>query len=211
MPFLPANRELRTENREPKKAMATREVILKEKIAGLGAEADVVTVRSGYASNYLIPKGLAYRANKGNLRHLAALQKKRSQREAQELIDSQAIASKIRKLKITHELATGKVGKAFGSVTTMDISKALEDKGIKIDRHQIDLARPIKNTGDFEIPIKLHPEVTVDLKLRVRAAVPEGSIAPEETEERYSERKPDAAEAKAKAEAEAQAEPEPEN
>jgi large subunit ribosomal protein L9 len=149
--------------------MATREVILKEKIEGLGAEADVVKVKIGYAANFLIPKGLAYRASKGNLRHVAALQKKRGLREAQELIDAQAAASKIRKTKITLELATGGAGKAFGSVTTMDLSKALEGKGIKVDRHNIDLAKPIKNTGDFDIPIKLHPDVTVELRLWVKA------------------------------------------
>ncbi len=149
--------------------MSNREVILKEKIHGLGAEADVVTVKTGYASNYLIPQGLAYRASKGNLRHLAALQKKRSLREAQELIDAQAAASKVRKLKLTLDLATGKGGKAFGSVTTMDISKALEEKGLTVDRHNIELAKPIKHTGDFEIPIKLHPEVTADLKISVKA------------------------------------------
>jgi len=159
--------------------MSNREVILKEKIHGLGAEADVVTVKIGYAANYLIPKGLAYRASKGNLRHLAALQKKRSLREAQELIDAQAAASKIRKIKLTLELATGKAGKAFGSVTTMDISKALEEKGLTVDRHNIDLAKPIKHTGDFEVPIKLHPEVTADLRIWVKGQEGEGSSGDE--------------------------------
>ena len=149
--------------------MSTREVILKEKIEGLGAEADVVKVKIGYAANFLIPQGLAYRASKGNLRHLAALQKKRSLREAQELIDAQAASSKIRKIKLTLELNTGQAGKAFGSITTMDISKALEAKGLKVDRHNIELAKPIKNTGDFDVPIKLHPEVTADLRIWVKA------------------------------------------
>jgi large subunit ribosomal protein L9 len=157
--------------------MATREVILKEKIEGLGAEADVVTVKAGFASNYLIPQGKAYRASKANLRHLEALKRKRAEREAQELGDAQAIAAKIRKLKITLELATGKAGKAFGSVTTMDIAKALEEKGLKIDRHKIDLAKSIKNTGDFDIPIKLHADVVAELKLWVKA---KASEAPEE-------------------------------
>lgn len=155
--------------------MANRELILKEKVDGLGAEADIVTVKAGYAANFLIPQGKAYRASKANLRHLAALQKLRSIREAEELTESQAIASKIRKLKITLELATGRVGKAFGSVTSMDIAKALEAKGLTIDRHKIDLKKPIKNTGDFDIPIKLHPEVIVDLKLRVKSQNDQGS------------------------------------
>ncbi len=113
--------------------MATAQVILKEKIAGLGAEADVVKVRAGYARNYLVPQGKAYEATKANLRHVEALNSARAQREAEELVEAQALATKIAKLKPSFTLSTAQGGKAFGSVTSIDIHKELEAAGI-VDR-----------------------------------------------------------------------------
>ncbi len=150
--------------------MAHSEVILREKIVNLGAEADVVKVRRGYARNYLIPQGKAYEATKGNLRQIEALKIARSQREAEELQEAEKVASKIKRVKFQLELATGESGKAFGSITVNDLVKAIEEKtGEKLDRHAIQLERPIKSTGSFDIPVKLHHDVTFDLRLRVDA------------------------------------------
>ncbi len=110
--------------------MANAQVILKEKIEGLGAEADVVKVRAGYARNFLIPQGKAYEATKSNLRHVEALKAGRAAREAEELLAFQEIATKISKLKPKFTLSTGQGGKAFGSVTSIDIHKELEAAGI---------------------------------------------------------------------------------
>jgi len=149
--------------------MATAEVILREKIEGLGAESDVVKVKAGYARNFLIPSGKAYEATKSNLRHLEALQKARVVREAEEAQKAQNLATKIKKFKPTFTLETGQGGKAFGSVTNIDIHKKLEEAGIKVDRHSIDLKKPIKNSGKSTISIKLHSEVTATLNINVVA------------------------------------------
>jgi len=150
--------------------MAYTEVILREKIINLGAEADVVKVRRGYARNFLLPQGKAYEATKGNLRQIEALKIARAQREGEELQEAEKVASKIRRVKFNLELATGEQGKAFGSITVNDLVKAIEEEtGEKIDRHAIELEKPIKNTGSFDIPVKLHPDVTFELRLFVNS------------------------------------------
>lgn len=149
--------------------MANAQVILKEKIEGLGAEADVVKVRAGYARNFLIPQGKAYEANRSNLRHVEALKAARARREAEELLAFQEIATKISKLKPKFALSTGQGGKAFGSVTNLDIHKELEAAGISIDRHAIELEKPIKKSGKSEVTIKLHPQVVTTLTITVDA------------------------------------------
>jgi large subunit ribosomal protein L9 len=149
--------------------MANAQVILKEKIEGLGAEADVVKVRAGYARNFLIPQGKAYEATKSNLRHVEALKVARSRREAEEIATFQEIATRISKLKPKFTLATGQGGKAFGSVTSMDIHKELEAAGIVIDRHAIELEKPVKKSGKSEITVRLHPQVATTLVIDVDA------------------------------------------
>ena len=149
--------------------MANAQVILKEKIEGLGAEADVVKVRAGYARNYLVPQGKAYEATRANLRHVEALKTARARREAEEILGFQEIATKISKLKPKFTLSTGQGGKAFGSVTSMDIHKELEAAGIVIDRHAIELEKPIKKSGKSEISIRLHPQVVTTLTISVDA------------------------------------------
>ncbi len=161
--------------------MATIDVILREKIDTLGAEADVVTVRRGFARNFLIPQGKAYEATQGNLRHIEKLKQARAQREAEEMVEAEKVAQKVRKAKLTLELATGQNGKAFGSVTTTDIAKALTEKtGVEIDRHNFDLEKPIKSTGSFDITVKVHPLVEAVLSLKVKAKDDQGESAGEE-------------------------------
>ncbi|MEJ6570683.1 MAG: 50S ribosomal protein L9 [Akkermansiaceae bacterium] len=149
--------------------MATTEVILREKINNLGSEADVVTVKAGYARNYLVPQGKAYEANKANLKHLESLSAQRIKREAEEHQNAQDVASKLKKLKLDFTLETGQGGKAFGSITTIDIHKALSAKGVEIDRHSIQLDAPIKTSGKQDLEIKLSSEVTATLKINVKA------------------------------------------
>ncbi len=158
--------------------MANAQVILKEKIEGLGAEADVVKVRAGYARNYLVPQGKAYEATRANLRHVEALKTARARREAEELLAFQEIATKISKLKPKFTLSTGQGGKAFGSVTNLDIHKELEKSGIVIDRHAIELEKPIKKSGKSEVSIRLHADVTAILTISVDAG--EGSTEEEQ-------------------------------
>ncbi len=150
--------------------MAHAQVILKEQIKGLGAEADVVNVKRGFARNFLVPQGKAYEATPGNLRHLNQLKAQRAEREAKEIQEAEKTAAKLKKLKLNLSLQTGQGGKAFGSITTIDIAKAVaESAKIELDRHHIELEKPIKNTGSFEIPVKLHRDVSCFLKLTVTA------------------------------------------
>lgn len=157
--------------------MAQTEVILREKIENLGVEADVVKVKAGFARNFLIPHGKAYEATKGNLRQIESLQAARTKREADELIIAQDLAGKIARLKPKFTLDVGKNGKAFGSVTSIDIHKALEDKGISIDRHAIQLDKPIKSTGKTDVDVKLHADVTTSVTVTVQASETEGAEA----------------------------------
>lgn len=149
--------------------MATTEVILRTKIDNLGAEADVVSVKAGYARNFLIPQGKAFEATKDNLQHTEDLKKARAEREAKELTEAEAKASKIKKLKPVFTLEIGQNGKAFGSVTSMDIHKNLEESGIEIDRKSINLDSPIKESGETKVEIKLLADVTTNLTIRVQA------------------------------------------
>lgn len=149
--------------------MAQTEVILREKINNLGAEADLVKVKAGFARNFLIPSGKAYEATRGNLRQIENLQAARAKRETEELNEAQELASKISRIKAKFTLDVGKKGKAFGSVTTIDIHKALEEKGISIDRTAIQLNKPIKSTGNTNVEVKLHADVTTSLTVVVEA------------------------------------------
>lgn len=150
--------------------MSNVQVILRERIAGLGSEADVVAVRRGFATNFLIPQGKAYEATKANLRHLKHLQELRAKREAEELAAAEVTATKLRKLKLTLYLSIGGTNKAFGSVTTTDIAEGIKEKTkLDIDRHAIKLEKPIKGLGEFEIPIRIHHNVEVILPLKVKS------------------------------------------
>lgn len=165
--------------------MANVQVILKEKIQGLGAEADVVRVARGYARNFLVPQGKAYDASAGNLRNLNHLKAIRAEREAKELQEAEKTASKLKKLKLKLTLQTGQGGKAFGSITNMDIAKAVADSAAKVelDRHQIQLEKPIKTTGTFEVPVKLHADVNCFLKLTVIAESDAGAADSDDSAE----------------------------
>jgi large subunit ribosomal protein L9 len=151
--------------------MPSTEIILTENVPGLGAEADVVKVRRGYARNYLLPQGKAYEVTPASLRQLDNLKKKRAEREARELNEAEELARRIGKARLTFTLETGETGKAFGSITAQDIvSRMKNELGVEVDRHKIVLERPIKDTGEHEVTIKLHHEVTAQFNFLVKAA-----------------------------------------
>jgi len=166
--------------------MAFQEVILTEKINKLGAESDIVRVRAGYARNFLIPQGKAIEKTKVNLTRLNRLKVKRAEREAAELNDAQEFARKINKIHLHLELETGEGGKAFGSITNADLAdkvKAELGGNVEFDRHKIVLDQPIKSTGEYSVPVKLHHDVTAQIKVTVKAkgadAKAEGDAAAE--------------------------------
>jgi len=145
------------------------EVILKEDIVTLGKIGEVVRVRDGYARNYLLPRGLVLEANKKNLKtfehqkKLVADQKQKITRHAQVVGDQLAGVSLVIPMRV------GEEGKLFGSVTTIQIEKALKAKGLNVDRRKIHLDAPIKSVGDYEVPIRLAAELTMPLKVSVVA------------------------------------------
>jgi large subunit ribosomal protein L9 len=160
--------------------MPTTELILTENVPGLGAEADVVKVRRGYARNYLLPRGKAYEVTPAALRQIESLKKKRAEREARELNEAEEVAHRIAKFHVTFTLATGETGKAFGSVTAQDIAHRMKNElGLEIDRHKIMLERPIKDTGEHEVQIKLHHDVTATFAFNVKSAAAEAPNAEE--------------------------------
>jgi large subunit ribosomal protein L9 len=150
--------------------MPSTEIILTENVPGLGAEADVVKVRRGYARNYLLPRGKAYEVTPAALRQRDNLKKKRAEREARELNEAEELTRRIGKLRVTFTLATGETGKAFGSITAQDIVNRLKTElGSEIDRHKIVLERPIKDTGEHEVEIKLHHDITAKFSFQVKS------------------------------------------
>lgn len=152
--------------------MASTEVILTEKIGTLGAEADIVKVRPGYARNFLIPTGKALEITPAAMKRLNSLKARRAEREARELNDAQEVARRLNRMKLQMELETGETGKAFGSITASDIAARLKVElggNIEIDRHKIHLERPIKESGAHEVQIRLHSEVTAKLNVHVKA------------------------------------------
>ena len=161
--------------------MPTTEVILTEKIASLGAEADVVKVKRGYARNFLVPSGKALEVTPVTLRRINQLKAKRAEREAAELNEAQELAHKINKLKITIALETGETGKAFGSVTAKDIVDRIKSElGIEIERRRVELERPLKESGTHEVVIKIHQDVTAKLNVTIESAAQEKAAEGEE-------------------------------
>ena len=165
--------------------MPLTELILTENVPGLGAEADLVKVRRGYARNYLLPLGKAYEVTPGALRQLDALKLKRAEREAREFNEAEELARRIGKARLIFTLETGETGKAFGSVTAQDIVNRLKNElGAEIDRHKVVLERPIKDTGEHEVAIRLHHDVTAQLVFQVKSAEePKPEPAPAAAEE----------------------------
>src|SRR4029453_8199809 len=133
--------------------MAYAEVILTENIPNLGAEADLVRVRRGFARNFLIPKGKALEVTPISLRKINHLKAKRAEREGGEQTDADQLASKINKLVLDFSLETGETGKAFGSVTAKDIHDRLaaELKDIELPKHGVALYKPVKDCGDLRM------------------------------------------------------------
>ena len=176
--------------------MPTSEVILIENIPGLGAEADVVKVKAGYARNFLVPHGKAFEVTPVTLKKINQLKAKRAEREAKELNEAEDVSRKINKLKLTLTLETGENGKAFGSITAKDLADRLKGElGIEIDRHRIALEHPLKTTGAHEVTIKLHHDVTATLNLTIKSAnaeAEEGEAEEAQAEEKGFKAKPKA-------------------
>ena len=146
-------------------------VILIDEIRGLGSRGDVVTVKDGYARNFLIPKQLAREATPGNLKSIEQERKKWAALGDQEKIVAQKAADSVKGMKIVIHKRVGDHGNLFGSVTANDIADALTGKGIEVDKRRIELAHPIKSIGTHDVEVRLHRDVVAHIQVEV---VPEG-------------------------------------
>ena len=146
------------------------QVILKENIDTLGRIGDIVKVAPGYARNYLLPKGLAVEATAKNAKALDHVKRQMAYRKDKALESARNLAAKLTETPVTLLHKAGEEGKLFGSVTNMEIAAFLKGQGFEIDRKTILLAEPIKHVGEFDVPVKIHPEVSATLKVKVAAA-----------------------------------------
>ncbi|KUO61910.1 MAG: 50S ribosomal protein L9 [Gracilibacter sp. BRH_c7a] len=145
-------------------------VILKEDVKALGKKGKICEVSDGYARNFLIPRGLALQATEGNVQDLAHKQKQEDLRKQKEKQSAEDSKNKIEDMKIVLHVKVGDNGRLFGSVTNKEIAETLEKVyKIKIDKRKIEVKDPIKNIGEHTVSIKLHPEVSADLKVTIEA------------------------------------------
>jgi large subunit ribosomal protein L9 len=145
------------------------EVILREHVDNLGRRGDLVKVADGYARNYLLPRKLALLATDGNKKQIERERVKLDLQELEEQKAAQAVAERMATMSVEIARRVGETEALYGSVTSADIADALAAKGFELDRRKLQLAEPIKRIGEYDVPVKLHREVTVNLKVRVVA------------------------------------------
>jgi len=162
-------------------------VILTEEIRGLGTRGDVVSVKDGYARNYLLPKNLAREATAGNMKSIEQERKKWAALAQQEKTAAEKAASSVQGMKITVQKRVGENNQLFGSVTANEIADALEAKGIEVDKRRIEIAHAIKTAGVHDVDVRLHREVTAHIQVEVVPIgvekLEEAPAAPATTEE----------------------------
>ncbi len=146
-------------------------VILKADVKALGKKGQVYEVSDGYARNFLFPKGLAVEATSGNLNDLASKKANEEKKKEQEKQEAQTLAAKLSSLSVEIHTKSGEGGRLFGSVTNKEIAEALKaSHGINLDRRKLELKEPIKALGTFNVQAKLHPEVTAQFQVHVKAS-----------------------------------------
>jgi large subunit ribosomal protein L9 len=149
--------------------MKTVKVILRQNVDKLGTEGDIVTVKPGFARNYLLPRGFAYEATAGNVKRIEEEQRRAEARSKRDYLEAKRRAAQLESVSLTFQARAGEESKLFGSITNADIAERLASQGLdfEIDRRQIDLDEPIKALGVFAVPIRLHAEVRPEIKVWV--------------------------------------------
>ncbi|MFP3714787.1 50S ribosomal protein L9 [Isoptericola variabilis] len=146
-------------------------LILTHEVTGLGEPGDVVEVKDGYARNYLLPRNLATPWTKGYESQVAAIRKARKAREIATLDEAKAAAERLSQTNVVVKAKSGDSGRLFGAVTTGDIAGAVtEAGGPSVDKRKIEIGQPIKSTGDYTVSVRLHPEVSAKIAVKVVAA-----------------------------------------
>ncbi len=144
-------------------------VILKKTVDNLGESGEIVDVKPGYARNYLIPQDLAYEASAANMRRIEEEQQQSEERAKKDFLEAKRRAAQMEGTILTFHARAGQDGKLFGSVTSGDISERIVQKGLdfELDRRKVVLEEPLKLLGVSRVPVRLHPEVTVEIEVRV--------------------------------------------
>ena len=143
-------------------------VVLIKDLEVYGVFGDVISVKDGFARNYLIPRGIALPATEGNLKHVRSIISQKARKLQREKEKAQELAKKLEGLVVEITRQVGEKGKLFGSVTPQDIAQVLKEKGFDIDRKKVMLRNPIKDVGIYTVVLKLHPEVSVSIKVVVK-------------------------------------------
>ncbi len=142
-------------------------IILREDIEKLGRRGDVINVAAGYGRNFLLPRGKAYSYTTGNARKVDAEKHVLRVRETRERQEAEGLAARLAQISTTIVRKVGENETLYGSVTNGDVAEALEKEGFEIDRRRILLEEPIKTVGIYTVPVRLHPEVTAEVKVWV--------------------------------------------
>ncbi|MCF7837955.1 MAG: 50S ribosomal protein L9 [Candidatus Marinimicrobia bacterium] len=142
-----------------------KEVLLTADVPGVGAEGDIAQVKDGFARNYLLPQNLAAPVTAAARRRVEKAQRERAAAATAVLDAARALAAQIEQTSCTLQVQAGPEGKLFGSVTAQDLAAALEQQGLKVERHLIELAQPLRELGQFKVDVKLHPDVRTVLKV----------------------------------------------
>ena len=145
------------------------EVILKEDVNNLGQRGDVVKVADGYGRNFLLPKKLAMEATAANKVVIEQMKQAAVRHSAREKSEAESLVSQLNQVELVFERKVGENDHLFGSVTSAEIAQQLEQKGFTIDRRKLQLEEPLRQLGEFHVPVKLHREVTAHVKVTVRA------------------------------------------
>jgi large subunit ribosomal protein L9 len=162
------------------------EVILREDIQKLGSKGDIVTVKNGYARNYLLPQKLALLATTGTRKQVVEMKAAAARKDASQKSAAETLAEQMSAVELTFTVKAGESDQLFGSVTSMDIAEALEAKGFSIDRRKVELAEPIRTLGEYTVPVRIHREVAASVKLQVvrEEGEQEGQAGQEEQKEK---------------------------
>ena len=144
------------------------EIVLLEDVKALGKKGELVKVNDGYARNFILPKKLGVEATAKNLNDLKLKKANEAKVAAEQLAEARALAAELEKDSVTLSIKAGEGGRAFGSVSTKEIAKALSDqRKLEVDKKKMVLAEPIKSLGTFEVPVRLHREVSATLRVKV--------------------------------------------
>lgn len=146
-------------------------VILKESVENLGEAGEVVTVKAGYARNFLVPQGLAYEASEGNLRRIEEEKRQVEERSRRDYLEGRRRASQLEGVSLTFQARASDEGRLFGSVTAADVAERLNEGELdfEVDRRQVALEEPLKSVGAYQVPIRLDGEVDVEIEVKVEA------------------------------------------